>query len=495
MFLSSSRLTFIIFCCFIVKILLAMYLPLVNDEAYAIAVSKEFSLSFFDHPPIGFWSSLFFTKLLGLQNDFLFRLPFLFFGLGTTLILFELGKEAGGHTAGLWSALIYNLSPFFLLSGGILVVPDGPLNLGIAGAALCVIKLHKKSNEGHNFLLIILGILLAWSLASKYQAYLFGLGCLLVLLTSPKRQAFLRNPYFYLCLAIAFLGAIPTIVWNSQHQWISFQFHGARQGVSIQLNNATQMFFGMMIYLLPSIILIPLVNLRYSIKKTNKNTRTSGLSDRFLVLMALPNIIFFSFVFFSSKNTLPHWIIPGWLLLIPMVAKVLSHSQHHLQRTFFFGSALFIWPILGLLILHTQNGFLTNRLEQIPAWDNTLEIIDWSPVKKPLQSLIDKEMGHSTKPKLAALTWMEAGQISAIMNNQYETLVLEDDPHHFSFLRRSNTISPTFLVKVSLGLKPDIINTLKRIRKHEKNAIHVRDVILFRGSRDYATASIYMLKQ
>ena len=237
MSLPSRRLTLVIFCCFIVKIILAVYLPLFNDEAYAIAVSREFSLSFFDHPPIGFWSSLLFTKLFGLENYFLFRLPYLLFGLGTTFVLFELGKELGDQTTGIWSALIYNLSPFFFFSGGFLVVPDGPLNLGLTAAALCVIKLHNKPSEKDNLLLILLGIFLAFALASKYQAYLFGFGCLLVLIISPKRTAFLKNPYFYLCFFIALLGAMPTVLWNSQNQWISFQFHGARQGARIQMDN------------------------------------------------------------------------------------------------------------------------------------------------------------------------------------------------------------------------------------------------------------------
>ena len=90
---------------------------------------------------------------------------------------------------------------------------------------------------------------------------------------------------------------------------------------------------------------------------------------------------------------------------------------------------------------------------------------------------------------------MEAGQISTVMKNQYEILVLEGDPHHFSFLKKSNITSQTFLVKISLGLKPDIINTLKRLRKQDAKAVHLKDVILVRGVRNYATASIYMLNQ
>ena len=72
----NKRIFFFVFSLLILKIIIASYLPLINDEAYAIAVSKNFSLSFFDHPPLGFWSSSIFTKIFGQENLILYRLPF-----------------------------------------------------------------------------------------------------------------------------------------------------------------------------------------------------------------------------------------------------------------------------------------------------------------------------------------------------------------------------------------------------------------------------------
>ena len=81
----------IIFCIFL-KILFATLLPYLNDEAYAIAVSKDLSLSFFDHPPVGFLSSQLFTKTLGLENPIFYRLPYIAFGIATTFFIFKLGE-------------------------------------------------------------------------------------------------------------------------------------------------------------------------------------------------------------------------------------------------------------------------------------------------------------------------------------------------------------------------------------------------------------------
>ena len=77
---------------FLLKLFLSFYLPLLNDEAYAVAVSKEYSISFFDHPPIGFWSSQLFSEITGIKNEFFFRVPFIIFGLITTLVIYQIGR-------------------------------------------------------------------------------------------------------------------------------------------------------------------------------------------------------------------------------------------------------------------------------------------------------------------------------------------------------------------------------------------------------------------
>ena len=67
-FLINKKIIFFVSIFFLIKVFLATYIPLINDEAYAIAVSKQFSLSFFDHPPLGFFSSQIFPKIFGFEN-------------------------------------------------------------------------------------------------------------------------------------------------------------------------------------------------------------------------------------------------------------------------------------------------------------------------------------------------------------------------------------------------------------------------------------------
>ena len=122
-----------------------------------------------------------------------------------------------------------------------------------------------------------------------------------------------------------------------------------------------------------------------------------------------------------------------------------------------------------------------------------MELINWENLRKPLEKIIEqKDQGE--KSNLATLTWTEAGQLSTLMKKKYDTHVIGGKAHHFSFLKINSKDSPTILVKVSRGLTPNIPVILKRIQQYEPSAIHLTNIVMNRGSRPYATASIYLIE-
>ena len=491
MLLSHQTIKIIIISCFLTKLVLANFIPFLNDEAYAIAVSHEFSLSFFDHPPIGFWSSLIFNKFVD-ENLFFYRLPFILYGLATTIIIYKLGQEIENTYLGLCTALLYNLAPFYFFSGSLFIVPDAPLNLGIVLVGYCLVKLHNISTKNDNFLLLLLGFSLALCFASKYQGFLIGLGSLIIFFYSPKKLSFLKNPIFYLCILLALIGLLPTLIWNYQNEWISFQFHGSRQGFTLNLINFLIMLLASFLYLLPQTVILPITNLFGTIR--NQDFKLSILTpNKILTLLALPNIIIFTLVFITSNKTFPHWIMPGWLLLLPIVAKMLLGSYSRMKNIVFFSSSILIWSFLGINIIHSQTGILTNYQNRIPNWDNTLELIHWHPIKKPVEKIISNLEENTIK--LAAFTWTEASQFSTVMGKKHEVIVIDGSPHHFQFMEKTTQQNPTILVKMSLGIKPDIISILNRLKVFDNNAQHIKNIIIERGNRDYATASLFLFKQ
>ena len=81
------------------------------------------------------------------------------------------------------------------------------------------------------------------------------------------------------------------------------------------------------------------------------------------------------------------------------------------------------------------------------------------------------------------------------MDNKYEMIVIDGDPHHFQFMKKTNQQKPTILVKLVLGTKPDTVSILNRLKVFDNNAEHINNIIIKRGNRDYATASIFLFNQ
>ena len=72
---------FILTIFFVVKVSIIQFIPFLNDEAYALTISREISLSYFDHPPLTMWILYFLSEYTSLQNPVLFRIPFIFYGI------------------------------------------------------------------------------------------------------------------------------------------------------------------------------------------------------------------------------------------------------------------------------------------------------------------------------------------------------------------------------------------------------------------------------
>ena len=196
----------------------------------------------------------------------------------------------------------------------------------------------------------------------------------------------------------------------------------------------------------------------------------------------------------TSDKTFPHWIIPGWLLIVPIFAKQLIGIINRTRRYLYLSSAILIWGLLSILIIHSQTGILTISKNPPPKWDNTLELINWKPLKQPLQHIV-KSKSEIGKVKLAAFTWTEAGQVSTLMDNKYDIIVVEGREHHFQFLIKSKKIEPAILVKLSLGKNPDIISMLNRLKVFDNDAQHIQNISIKRGRKEYATASLFLFKQ
>ncbi|HTD37859.1 MAG TPA: glycosyltransferase family 39 protein [Candidatus Limnocylindrales bacterium] len=195
----------------------AWKLPLTGDEAYYWEWAKHLALGYADHPPMVAY--LIWPLDWATANPLFVRLGFLICGVVAALAAAGTAKRiTGDERAGMVTALAMTLAPM-LSVGFVLATPDGPL---MAGWALCLYLTVRASQTHARRDYVLLGAAIAFALLSKMFAWALVAGIVAWSL-APNRRALWREG-LGLSFAIAFVLYVPFLVWNAQHQWISFVF-------------------------------------------------------------------------------------------------------------------------------------------------------------------------------------------------------------------------------------------------------------------------------
>jgi undecaprenyl-diphosphatase len=203
---------------------------LAPDEAYYWDWSRNLSFSYYSHPPMVAYIIRIFT-FLGQDSAFWVRLPAVLFTVGVSILIYLLTRDIfkSERTACL-SVLLLNIIPGFTV-GAFIITPDAPL---IFFWALSLYFFHKISVGTRGPWWYLVGITTGLGLLSKYTMVLFYPCALLFLLLSKENRGWLKRKEPYLALLLAVLLFTPVLIWNYQHEWVSFskQFtHGlAKKG-------------------------------------------------------------------------------------------------------------------------------------------------------------------------------------------------------------------------------------------------------------------------
>jgi hypothetical protein len=375
---------------------LASTLGLGVDECYGIGVSHDFSLSYFDHPPLHYWIAHFSIPLLGEGRAL--RLPFVLLFSGTSWLLYLLTRRLFGAAAGFWAVLSLNLAPFFTLAGG-WIVPDGPLMFCLVGAAHSLARgLFPSAEDGSQAVSpyatwLPAGLWLGFAGLSKYHVVLFVLGLFLYLVSAPGRWRILLHPAPWLGAAIALVLVTPVFVWNIEHHWVSLAFQGGRAksyGDFPKIGGFLANLGGQFLWLGPWVF-VPMVIAAY-------NALRKGRSDErawYCLCLAAPAILLFTLVPLWGDRGLPHWQMPGWLMLFPVVGEHIMReaSERTRPRTWAISSAAVLVALAVLFVGHAVTGY--GRILFPAAFakgDPTLESYEWTPLHDELsrRGLLDR---------------------------------------------------------------------------------------------------------
>jgi 4-amino-4-deoxy-L-arabinose transferase-like glycosyltransferase len=201
-----------------IRLAVAGAVHLTEDEAYYRFWAQHLQLGYLDHPPmIGWWiragMSLFGDTPLGVR-----LLPALSCGLNTWLIA-DLTRRLGASPRTAFRAALWYNAALTVCLGGMLAIPDSPASLFWTLTLWALARFWEHRRAGW---WLAAGLAAGLAVMSKYSGLFLAPGVLIWLLAVPGGAAELKKPGPWAAAVVAAAVFAANIVWNAQHQWITF---------------------------------------------------------------------------------------------------------------------------------------------------------------------------------------------------------------------------------------------------------------------------------
>src|SRR5580692_44740 len=196
----------------------AVWSPLTFDEAYYWMWSKHLAGGYYDHPP-GVALVIRLGTLIAGDTELGVRLVSILLALPMSWAVYRAAAILfGGRRLACTATLLLNAT-LMAAVGTMIVTPDAPL---LVASSFVLFFLAKVLETGRGAWWLAVGVAVGAALLSKYTALFFGPAILIWLVTVPKLRRWLMSPWPYLGGVVALAIFSPVILWNADHQWVSF---------------------------------------------------------------------------------------------------------------------------------------------------------------------------------------------------------------------------------------------------------------------------------
>ncbi len=333
----------------ILRVILSISMELNFDELYYCFLAQFPAWSYFDHPPMVTWLINLTTGFLILDSTLFVRLSSLILGIANSLLIFDIGKRISTEKEGLLAAFLYNISPYALLVAGTFILPDTGLvffSLLSIQQMVPIFMLPNNEKQTHTKHFLLTGLFIGLACLSKYSAAFLWLGIGIYILFYNRKL--LKNKYLYISILITFIVCLPILIWNINHDFISFAYQSGRvDNKSIQIDKFFVEILGEALYNNPIVFVFTIILIIQFFKRKTFLTTNKSVYQIFFCI-ALPFLgLFWTFALFQS--ILPHWNAPAYILLIFPLAHWLY--QKHLQTHAWVRKSLTVAAILIVFII------------------------------------------------------------------------------------------------------------------------------------------------
>jgi hypothetical protein len=151
----------------------------------------------------------------------------------------------------------------------------------------------------------------------------------------------------------------------------------------------------------------------------------------FLLALAAPTIVYFTLQSLWSGWALPHWPMPGWFFVFPLLGAwmVANPAASPSPRAWAaWSAALAVVLALGVGAIGAS-GLLTRLGVPVRA-DPTVDALDWTALRPVLAA---RGARPGSGPVVVALTWNEGGKVDLAVGDRADVTVIGPDPRGFAY--------------------------------------------------------------
>jgi hypothetical protein len=386
----------------LLRVFLASFTELGNDEVYYINYALFPALSHFDHPPFVGWLIQLFTLNLHFTHEFFVRLGPILIGLLNTCIIFTIGKKLKNEKTGLYAALLYTASLYGFIIVGVFIMPDTAQGLFWLLSLWIIVTLFKKENIDRNsqWLMLLLGLTIGCGMLSKYTTLFIWAGVGLYVLFFDRK--WFTKPALYLAPLVSILVFLPVIIWNIQHDFITFTFHSERVVSNVFIFD----YQTFLIEIVGSFFYNNFISVGIFLTAIGSYVKNKFVEKKLLWLLlflSLPLILLF-IVISMVKPTLPHWSGPGYYALMLLGALFLDRKPLHrtvpLSLIIALATSLIVIVLAVTQIKTGMVNFSKNDpVERMGRSDFTLDMYGYKKLNTKFSELHQKYMQQGIVPK------------------------------------------------------------------------------------------------
>ncbi|MFZ6017016.1 MAG: glycosyltransferase family 39 protein [Nitrospirota bacterium] len=302
-------------------------LDLSPDEAHYWEWSRRLDWSYYSKGPmiaylIHLGTSIFGDTVLGI------RIMAVIFSTFSSVILYIIGKKLYDEEVGLSAGVLMQMVPLFS-TFGVLFTIDSPfiffwmLSLFLFWKA---VTSHFSLLTSH-FYWFLIGLSIGLGLLTKYTMAFFYVCAFLFLLFSKEDRKLLLTKGPYIAFIISLLIFSPVIIWNANHDWVTFKHTAGQAHLSGQWSVVSSQwlknffeFFGSQIAIITPILFFMMFYALFRLQKLNHNPQS-----KFLLWFSIPVIAFFLLKSIHAKVQ-ANWALPGYL------TGIIAFSAFYIKR-------------------------------------------------------------------------------------------------------------------------------------------------------------------